>query len=900
MRFAHLSLTNYIGIYNGMGITNINIDFTKCRYRTTVIKGDNGSGKSTIMKALDLFPDSNDCFIPGQVAKKEIVLQDFDVQYRLTFVHGIKQNGDRDTSKAYIARIEPNGTIRELNENGNINSYKAVLYDELTLDPNFSALSQLSLEDRGLADKRPAERKRFVNSIIESLEVYNDMYKTLSKKSSNYKNLINGIIAKLGLLGDPKVLEGNLKAIEDRCNIKMDEKDKTLVELAEQNSIISILDPDGSIQIHYKEITEQRSQVILRRSKLYNLLQSEATALFDPDSVNDQYIADISNKINIANNRLTDMRQVLEGHIQNREEESRYLLAKSQRLRSLTSTANYDTLVYQYSNYMTRIQQIEEEIKVTGIPLGSITKNEYIIALKTLKDICNAVDALKDAIEYHILEEVIEDILSSSIDPGVGYSFRSIVDTDLLDSLSTVEREIIVISQSMSMLDKLVNRPDKCNIDNCFFISDAVEFSKTNPKARIEELEEEKRRIEGIIRENDENKIIYSAKQEAVRYIYQIIQLINRNADLLKKVGINKTSKDILSDIMNNQSFDYMMQIYQYIDLANLFDEYTNLFDLANSLKHEIDLLETRKDMIDELVEEINQLQSKVNAISQTIDDYNIRIHIIETQIFDMEVIRDYNVKQNRILSEIRKLDEMIAGYDRELSSIEDKTKRITDAISRIAELKARIQQITNELTPLMSERDKLNHKIQLVHDYSMELESLNGEYALIEKLKYYTSPTSGIQLVFMELYMGKVIGLANELLSFLFSGSYQIQPFIINDSEFRIPCLGEGYLNDDISSMSSAQIAMISMILSFSLLHQSSTKYNIIKLDEIDGPLDETNRIMFVDVLNKIMDIMRTEHCIMISHNSELQMETCDIILLKSSTGISDYTSGNIIWKYQ
>jgi DNA repair exonuclease SbcCD ATPase subunit len=150
-----------------------------------------------------------------------------------------------------------------------------------------------------------------------------------------------------------------------------------------------------------------------------------------------------------------------------------------------------------------------------------------------------------------------------------------------------------------------------------------------------------------------------------------------------------------------------------------------------------------------------------------------------------------------------------------------------------------------------------------------------------------------------MELYMGKIIALANELLKLLFQGQFEIKPFVINESEFRIPCLGNGYLNDDISSMSSSQIGMISMILSFALLHHSSRTYNIIKLDEIDGPLDYTNRVYFMDVLNSIMDIMHTEQCIMISHNSELQVDNSDVILLKHDETNSDYNRGNIIWSY-
>ena len=197
-----------------------------------------------------------------------------------------------------------------------------------------------------------------------------------------------------------------------------------------------------------------------------------------------------------------------------------------------------------------------------------------------------------------------------------------------------------------------------------------------------------------------------------------------------------------------------------------------------------------------------------------------------------------------------------------------------------------------------MHDRDRLNHQMRLVDDYNKELAQLQNQYNLIDTIRYYSSPTTGIQLVYMEMYMGNIIQTANQLLGMFFNGQFKILPFVINETEFRIPCAGEGIVNDDISSMSSAQIAMISMILSFSFLYNSSSKYNILKLDEIDGPLDSNNRLMFIDVLHNVMNMMGTEQCIMISHNSELQVDDADIILLKSSEN-NDYNHGNIIWRY-
>ena len=146
---------------------------------------------------------------------------------------------------------------------------------------------------------------------------------------------------------------------------------------------------------------------------------------------------------------------------------------------------------------------------------------------------------------------------------------------------------------------------------------------------------------------------------------------------------------------------------------------------------------------------------------------------------------------------------------------------------------------------------------------------------------------------------MNKIIAIANDLLSMLFEGEFILQPFIINENEFRIPCIGSGLMHDDISSMSTAQKCMISMILSFSLLYQSSTKYNIIKLDEIDAFLDTNNRGYFITLLDQLMGLLKCEQCFIVSHNTELSSYACDVILLKNPNYIQS-GSENIIWSYE
>jgi len=87
-------------------------------------------------------------------------------------------------------------------------------------------------------------------------------------------------------------------------------------------------------------------------------------------------------------------------------------------------------------------------------------------------------------------------------------------------------------------------------------------------------------------------------------------------------------------------------------------------------------------------------------------------------------------------------------------------------------------------------------------------------------------------------------------------------------------------------------------MILSFALLIQASTKYNVLKLDEIDGGLSTTNRLHFLDVLDRQINMLEIEQCFMISHNSEIDFSDVDLILLKMDQS-EVINVGNVIYRY-
>ena len=905
MRFLSIYLNNYIGIYNGMGLYEIFIDMTKCRNRITIIRGDNGSGKSTLSKAMNLFPDPNEAFIPGMKAVKEIFLLDNNVKYNLCFIHDVKPTGERTTTKAYIRKSINDGPFVELNENGNVTSYKDILYDELGLDTNFAALSQLSNDDRGLVDKKPAERKRFVNSIISSLEVYNDIYKTLTKKSTNFKSMINSITAKLNMIGSEENIANELESVENNINTLQNLKDKAIQDLATCQSTISILDPDGSIQEKSKTANADYKKYTAEYEKIKSIMDSIIKSNYITSSnYKDGYNKIVEEKTSLITQNQID-KSSLETLLIRQEEKLGELNRKIQSLNSIESEYDYNTSISMRDKLMSELKQIHDYIySNTGIDnILSITKDEYIVAIKSLEELSSDIKSFRQSVDLKTSTYLINTYVNfGRIDNKEDISG---IDNDisiLKEREAKVNSEINSIESKLSLLDILNIKPKDCVDDSCPFIKDAMDFSKTNPVDRLSKLGNELEDIHAQIRGLEQAKIDKEKFNSSIDIFKQIVKEVEKNRYILSKLQ-NGEMFDNISDFFNklmaNYSFEYMDKLYECVDIANMIDVYKEKKSSLEKINADIKIHENNEEFIKSINSDIDSINSTLTDISNNIESINAEIanrNISIAKLQNLESayisILDNEEKANQLLTHISEIEA-------NLSDINNSMQSIGQAISDGQIYKNDIIRLGNDIQPLMKRRDYLNHSIQMMSEYKMELQDLQSKYDFVETLKYYSSPTTGIQLVFMELYMGKIIALANELLSLLFNNQFVIQPFIINDTEFRIPCLGSGYLNDDISSMSSSQKGMISMILSFSLLHHSSTKYNIIKLDEIDGPLDYNNRLFFIDVLNRIMDIMGTEQCIMISHNSELQVDESDIILLKHDKDNVDYRRGNIIWSY-
>ena len=897
MRYKWIELYNYAGIYNGMGLTQIKIDFTQCKTNKIIIKGSNGSGKSTLIKAINLNHDSNDNFIPTCEARKNICITDKGIDYIIRYIHPVTSNG-RGTTKGYISKMI-NGQLTELNPNGNITSCENIIYEEFGLDSNFMALSSLSSENRGLVDSKPAERKKLINSIISTLDVYNNIYKNLNKKAAVYSKLISGLVTRIDYLGNEAQLNAKLNNIEGRLNVLEGEKTTTIEAIAsvrlriseyanilKENNYDAIVSELKDISLHVKTLKSK----ILKKASSYGINNL--------DSI-EHFYNHIDKRISAEEVAIQYTKDIISRLLSERELEFRDLQAKKEKLHSLESEYNYLDLKKAINKIKRTISEYDKTFSAAGITDADLlTKAEFDIAINSLG----------------ILRDMANDIMVNYSPDTIGYAIRNLdVLGDKLSGLTEsqnilniyrsefakVEAEIGIYRSKASLISELDNRPDNCTIDTCPYIKVALEASKQYPIERLEELYTDARHLKELI-SIEEDKYNKSLKyKDIVEKIKTLKRELSIRMPAISKLPMRYDFEStFLERVANLDSFNDIDKIYMYIDCGNMLEEYKVAKMQLAEYKTEYAIYEAKNDVFEAILKNITELTEKTDNAMRRIDTLNNEVQESQKKVEDLKqakkAVGDLLIKLKDDLkpSEVREAELIKIKETLDINSTE-----INILQKQMDQLNTNFGAVNSDINTLTEERDKVKHSLIQLAEYKEDLECYNQAYSKINKIKYYSSPSTGIQTLFMQLYMNKIISTANNLLNMLFEGEFVLQPFIINESEFKIPCLGHGLIHDDISSMSTAQKCMISMILSFSILHQSSTRYNVISLDELDGGLDTMNRGFFIELLDRLMGMLQCEQCFIISHNNELNTSSADLILLKNNSG--DIYDGNVIWQY-
>ena len=912
MKFLYAKFVGYIGFYNGLGITKLEIDFTKSKYGITVISGPNGTGKTTLLNALTVMPDNNNNFVPSMEASKTLRIFDSGNIYDIFIVHPIDGNNNRSTTKATISK---NGL--ELNPNGNISSYKEVIFSEFDLDSNFLALSKLSGDDRGIADKRPAERKKFVVAITNSLEVYNEIHKNLNKKANIFKSYVNNLSSKIQNIGDESYLRTTFLSLQNREK-KIDQIiDECKEKIIESRTLLSVDDPEGSMQQRYETVDSDLNREKLNLDKLYSSLKSKFDNLrvdglnltsqsFELVSLNTSKLLDsCTTKVNISKTKciaLLDQIQSIQSDI------NRYNI----KIDKLKSEINSDlTFNLQETNRkLDEIISIYSKFGIGDISTSSAEEVKFMISI--INTIISSIDAIYDNIDNNIdFFYAYEKGKLSGANTSIGNAIieKKEIKETIVDSINNLNIQRNNIQNELEIAEDILKKPKNCKEESCPFLENANEIIKKygsindmkhNFNIISEKIEQSRQDISVINSDIDKLEQIH-----CIDSIFDsIYNTINSNIGLLSKLKATSDIIDIdnfLELLHNDSRFNSMRNINGFLDASNYITEFKSLNIIKQKLESEYMVQKNNIDSINEFESERDQKEKELEDIKK---QYNYHKNECD---FNTELMNTLNRKKTNI--DILKYDFdnwMVSNdnYERLLAEFNDLKNKFQSSIStlgKISDLNLVISENTNQKEPIKQQLRSIESQLSLLDTYKQEYEMYSEKYTIINKLKKYSSPTDGgIQTLFINIYMSETLELANQLLSMIFAGQYKLMKYIINNDEFRMPFIGNGLPVDDISSGSTSQVCIMGMIINLVLRHQASTKYNITSLDEIDGGLDHNNRNLFVDILQRVQSILNIDQLFIISHSVESALCNVDVIQLSNAPDYNDlFMNANVIYKF-
>jgi len=876
-----------------MGLSSIEIDFSKCIHKVLIIKGDNGTGKSTIFKALTPLADSSIDYIPDKTAIKEIAYEtDFQTILNIKYESLVK-DGIRRPTKCYLNRLNPDGSIENLNPSNNITTAKEVIYDILGIDDNFITLSQLSANKKGLGGLKPSERKRYVNSIISSLAAFNSIHKLITTKSNVLKSIIDSYVTKLSQIGNIAIVEDAIKKDTVALQELDNKKNGLISEIATIKAELSRLDSSGSFLDDYKDLSMRK---IILEKEIRDLpdieeYSEEKLIQYEKDmakyEANEEMLSSRAKELldeeSKINNNITELTIKLDS-LYNKEHMDDLNSKIDSTKKELES---YKPYFHLFKTYKDISEQDYETVKLVIEKFNSTVENIFQTYSETVRK--ESMNSLRTGKNEVILDHT--EILSGL--------------EKQLEDLRTEKRNVEFLNNRSKDYNKI---PDDCNHKSyCPFIKDVVE-AKNALRSR-QSLYSLSTKINSTLDAIESAKNLAEDNMIKTQCLYEmksILEYIQSMSKIIRKFP-GTESLDSINTIYHNIEHGIRLNF----ESVDKYQEFKNISTIVSALEEDLHSYESAKEKLISANAEIRILQEKIDtnlknlsAIRDSKSSIFAEIEKIRSSKLEIEMVLD-SIRYAKINKEkFEKVSVELNEVTSKIESMEKNTVLIKDLTDKLNRRASELSSLQNTDLPALNKAIEENkYRMVLFEQYTRDSQEYAAKYNEVQMIKKYTS-IHGIQTVYMSVFMNSILNTTNTLLRLLFGGRFALQPFIINENEFNIPCAdSEGRVREDISLMSDSQLSMISMLISFVLLRNSSNRYNIIKLDEVDDNLDSMNRIQFSILIEQIMNDLGFDQCLIISHNNELDLSNTDIVILKmESQEMIDslYNSGgNIVFSY-
>jgi len=883
-RIARLKLVNFIGIRDGMGRNEIEIDFNKAGtitpHRIVLLKGGNGSGKSTLMSTLSPFKDTFDnhktVIIDGMDGVKEI-----DIEFN-GHLYEIVHNYPADGSGTSF--IKKDGV--ELNPSGKVKSCEETIIKEFGITKDYYKIGNMGPNTTHFVNLKATGRNEYIGTFLNIEEIVNTR-KIVNEKYKALKSEIEKIAKDLKNYSSKEVLENEISSITKTIDNIEEEINSLSVKQGELNTIISRDTAEIGTQ-NMDDLLKRKVEKeldIKTNSEIKKKLEGELSNLDKFEEITnslDTEIRDLESDIKVINSQKSDKYTLLTD-AKNKVNKTKLELS------SLGNPENIVVIEGIIEKTNEELEEIKERIKL----------NKYSKVVHTMKksnlDITRYLNKFTTFVDF--IEKYYNDLGNTTLSkqPNIRHFFETDFDKTIASIVKQSRDAILAKKQLIDekqklrdinethicKLENLDKRPKNCSIDDCPFIKDALEHKDVLKEIEIQDAElcqlnKDYEELNAKADSIEEVQTLYKTFSEA-------FAALEPRANLIYHAFLDEKE---LGDWLSKSLSDFQKHKQEVIENVECALEDLLSFSEKNSYKKtQEDSLEKLKGMNNEyrkkFEDELKEYEDKVNALS---DEYSKLEKDAEEKGKTLDAKRTIREKYNTYASACSKLDSaqtMLSNTKSAITKLEELLKSSNDAKTKLnevnEELVSKKQIRTQKNSDLISARLALGQ----VSTLSDRLTELNKVFKPTEKVWEALDPKKGIQSKLVEVYLKETENITNELLDVAYGGEFKIH-FVITDKEFNIQVLAKGNIKPDIEDTSQGEKSLTTLSISLALIEQSIGDYNVLCLDEIDGPLDIENRELFIQILESQMDKLGIQQVFVISHNSAFDAADMDLVLLK------------------
>jgi exonuclease SbcC len=864
MNVLKLKLRGAIGTKRGMGLEDVEIDYTQFKPGIVLFVGDNGRGKSTVID--NMHPFRRLAGKEGPLASHFFLKDSYRI---LTF----EFEGKTYESKILIDGISGASEAYLFCEGIPLNDGKLTTYDkeitkllgseELFFNSSFSAA-----EKKGIAGLKPAERRNLFYELLNLLSY--EKYCDLSKLTLKELEIRQGS------------LEGEIKSLRDqveRLDITPQSLKEEVIKKTQKEKILD--DCKRDLERVRFQIDEYKQRIAKAEEQLK---QNEIFTKEKAEKVNQLSDAEFNNTIELSDLETEKESKLAQFETSNqhtaeiiRIQQSMGVAQKESNTQETGISEKKKTINTELAQSKAEITQIDEKLE----RITKITANGDIIKKKLVER-----ETVVRGISYLMQQEnkFLED--KSKIQVEEKEAFRK---------LNELESEAQKVGQQLQSKEKEVERLrkdtetigevpcgnqesiiSKYDFSGCKFLLEAYE-SKTALPLLQTELEELRIKLQEI------NLKVDFAKNEAGMVTNRIVTVEEDLAEIGKKI---KTSSAELVEIDKTN----------WQKLSDEFNEAENKRNILNSKKEALNILIIEKNRT--LAEYDSQLNNIQKQVKDKLEDYEKQIvslrnliqkdkETIELAYIEKKITLEKNQKEKadklkqeieqlngridkRLVETVIELKQYLQSYEMQLSDIEQYQKNTDEELKELASRVAALQQQLNQKQLNLDLIESKNAELQFVE---REIKDFNFLISAFDK--------TGIPVLIMENLSVEITNGANELLS-LFDNKFRIAfetAKLTKDKKkmkevFDINVVDADGLSE-LKNKSTGQKIWIETAIQLTVALMNKRKGKHIKtawLDEKDGPLSQENAENYMVMVNEFYKKAGVEKAYVITHRQSLQ----------------------------